>query len=243
VLAEQHFQRALGRAQIGRDSHLGADICASLSHLAHHAKRPDRAMAYARQGHAQLESGSPHPGLEARLLAMQARSHAVDRDHDRCIEQLRHAERVLATAPSVAPSPWASTFDDASLAAEAARCLRHLGQLGAARRQAAKVVALRPPERIRSRAFAQLMLVSILIAQGRPDEACAIAHEVLSQTRALGSMLVVQQLETLGHQLAPFERNTNVAAFIAVLHDELRERRWLARWLPADPDQSSTGAS
>jgi transcriptional regulator with XRE-family HTH domain len=243
VLAEQHFQRALGMAQVGQDPHLVADICASLSHLAHHTKRHDLARVYARRGRAQLESGSPHPGLEARLLAMQARSHAADRDDDRCIEQLRTAERVLAAPPTTAPSPWASTFDEASLAAEAARCLRELGQFGAARGQAEQVVALRPPERIRSRAFAQLMLVSILIAQDRVDEACAIAQEALSQTRALGSMLVVKQFESLGHRLAPFAHHTDVTAFLAVLRDELRERRWLGQWLPTDTDQPRTGAS
>ena len=173
---------------------------------------------------------------------MRARAYAADGDHDRCIEQLRAAERALAATPAAVPSPWASTFDEASLAAEAARCLQQLGQLDAARRQAAQVVALRPAERIRSRAFAQLMLVSILITQGRVDEACGIAREVLDQTRALGSMLVVQQLESLSHRLAPFERNTDVAAFVAVLRDELRERRWLAQWLP-DVDQPGAGAS
>ncbi len=243
ALAEQHFQRALGMAQIGQDSQLGADICGSLSHLAHHTGRPDRAFAYARQGHEQLKSGPSHPGLEARLLAMQARGHAAARDHDGCIQHLHRAERVLATTPAEAPSPWASSFDEASLAAEAARCLRQFGQLGAARRQAAHVVALRPPERIRSRAFAQLMLVSILIAQGRPDEACAIAHEVLRSTRALASVLVVQQFEALDRRLIPYRDNTDVAVFLEVLREELRDRRWLTQWLPTDPDQPGTGSS
>ena len=174
---------------------------------------------------------------------MQARSHAANRDHDRCIERLREAERILATMPSAAPSPWASTFDEASLATEAARCLRQLGQLDAAHRQAAHVVTLRPPERIRSRAFAQLMLVSILITQERLDEACAIAHEVLSSTRALGSVLVLQQLKALDRRLALHRDNTDVTAFLDVLRDELRERRWLTQWLPTEPDQTRTGAS
>lgn len=243
LLAERHFQRALGMAQIGQDTHLGADICGSLSHLAHHTRRPTRALAFAMQGHERLEAGPSHPGLKARLFAMQARSHAADRDHDRCIEQLRQAERVLNAAPSAAPSPWASGFDEASLAAEAARCLRQLGQLDAAHRQAAHVVTLRPPERTRSRAFAQLMLVSILIAQGRLEEACAIAHDVLGSTRALGSALVVQQLEALAGRLAQHRDNTDVTALLEVLHDELRERRWITQWLPTESDQSSTEAS
>jgi transcriptional regulator with XRE-family HTH domain len=243
ALAEQHFRHALGFARMGHDSHLAADICAGLSHLAHHRKRPGRALAYARQGHAELGSGSPHPGLEARLLAMQARSHAADRDHDRCMEHLQKAERALVAPQRSASSPWVGTFDEASLAAEAARCLRQLGQLDAARRRAARVLRLRPPERIRSRAFAQLMVVSILIAQGRVDEACAVAEDVLDRTRALGSILVVQQLETLGRRLAPFHRNTDVAAFVALLHAELHERRRLLQGPPPVTGQRSTEAS
>lgn len=83
------------------------------------------------------------------------------------------------------------------------------------------------------------MLVSSLISQGRVDEACAIAHEVLGQTRALGSVLVAKQLEDLGHLFAPFKRNPDIAAFIEFLQDELRERLLS----PVGTDRSGTGAS
>ncbi len=77
------------------------------------------------------------------------------------------------------------------------------------------------------------MLISILIAQGRPDEACAVAYDVLDATRTLGSYLVVRQFEDLAERFAPYERSREVAAFLDCLHEELRERRWLARWLPS----------
>ncbi len=241
-LAEQHFQRALCMAQGGQDHQLGAHIFASLSHLAHHTRRPEKAIAYAQQGHERLSAGQPHPGVEARLLAMQARGHAAMRQGDQCTMQLRRAERVLADAPQETPSPWVSHFDEASLAAEAARCFRQLGQLGTAQHHAEQVVALRPRERARSRAFAQLMLIYILIARGQPEEACAAAYEVLDTTRALGSYLVVQQLEELDQLLAPYRRNPDVATFLDHLREELRERRWLTQWLPpAEPDPTSAG--
>jgi hypothetical protein len=231
ALAEQHFQRALGMAQIAGDHQLGAHIFGSLSHLAHHQRRPEQAVRYARDGQTRLSAGAPHPGVTARLLAMQARGHAALRDGARCQGDLRQAERVLATQPAD-PSPWVSAFDEASLAAEAARCFQQLGQLNIARRQAEQVVELRPRDRARSRAFGQLMLISILIAQGRPDEACGAAYEVLDGTRALGSYLVVQQLEQLNRLLAPYRRTRDVAHLLDHLEAELRERRWLAQWLP-----------
>jgi hypothetical protein len=241
ALAEQHFQRALGLAHAGGDHQLGANILGSLSHLAHHTGQAEQAVAYAAQGHRRLQAGAPHPAVEARLLAMQARGYAALNQDEACGQRLRQAERVLAGASDEVPSPWVSHFDEASLAAEAARCFKRLGHLGAARRQAEHVVEMRPRHRARSRAFAQLMLVSVLIAEGRPDEACAVATEVLDSTRSLGSYLVVQQLEQLERLLEPHRRNRDVTAFLDCLSAELRERRWLAHWLPAmDGDAPST---
>lgn len=244
TLAERHFRRALGLAHAGQDHQLGANIFGSLSHLAHHTGQAKQAVAYAVEGHKRLRAGAPHPAVEARLLAMQARGYAALGEDAACGQQLRKAEKVLTGAPDDAPSPWVSPFDHASLAAEAARCFSRLRRYGAARRQAERVVELRPRHRARSRAFAQLMLVSILIAEGKPDEACAVAAEVLEATRSLGSYLVVQQLEELERLLGPFRRNRDVAAFLDTLSVELRERRWLADWLPvADGTGSSTVTS
>jgi ATP/maltotriose-dependent transcriptional regulator MalT len=228
-------------AHAANDHQLGAHVFGSLSHLAHHNRQPDQAIVYARQGHQRLAAGRPHPGVQARLCALQARGHAAVGDPDACATQLRQAERALATSADEPASEWVSTFDGASLATEAARCLRQLGHLDAARRQAEQVIELRPPQRARSRAFAHLILVSILITQGKPEEACAVAHDVLRTTRALGSYLVVQQLEELDRLLAPYRRSRDVAAFLECLHDELRERRWLIHWLPpAEPAQPGT---
>jgi hypothetical protein len=77
------------------------------------------------------------------------------------------------------------------------------------------------------------MLVSILVAQGRPDDACGVAYEVLEATRTLGSYLVLQQLEELDRLLIPYRRSRDVADFLTHLAEELRERRWLAQWIPA----------
>ncbi|MGC9665023.1 helix-turn-helix domain-containing protein [Planosporangium sp. 12N6] len=232
TLAEQHFRRALGMTSLGQDHQLGAHVLASLAHLANHQKRPQRAIAYAQDGHARLATGRPHPGVEAQLLAMQARGHAGMRDHDRCEEQLRRAERTLACSSTDVSSPWVSTFDEASLATEAARCFRQLGRLGAARQQAEQVVSLRSMDRTRSRAFAQLMLASILIAEGKPDEACALAHGTLDATRSLGSHLVLRQFEQLHRLLRPYRRSREIAGFLSQLTVELHERRWVSRWLP-----------
>lgn len=238
-LAEQHFHRALSLAGLGQDHQLVAHIYGSLSHLAYQTSRPTAGMTYASQGRSHLSNAEPNPGLTARLLALQAHGYAAERDDEACIQSLRDAELALGEGPGRSSSPWVNQFDGASLAAEAARCLARLDQPDAARQQAEQVVALRPRERIRSRAFAQLTLTTILVAQGRVDEACAMAGDVLAATRGLGSFLVVQHLERLRRSLGAHRAVPEVAAFLDVLTEELRERQWLAAWMPSSTSGSA----
>jgi transcriptional regulator with XRE-family HTH domain len=197
-LAEDHFHRALGLATGCRDRQMAANVLGSLSHLALNVAKPDMGYAHAAQG---LELLGPVtvPCLRARLFAMQARSFAARRDEVGCSAALRKAEQALVAQPDVAPSPWLSPFDHASLLAETGRCLRMLGRWDAATRSAQEVMRLRPHDRARSRAFARLLWASNLIDQERPDEACAVAGEALDTTRHLSSALVVRQLDIIGN--------------------------------------------
>lgn len=149
---------------------------------------------------------------------------------------------MLARTPEAVSSPWASGYDEASLAVDAARCLRHLGHHDAAQSQAEQAIALRPPERVRSRALAQLILVSVLTARRRPEEACAVAVDLATSTRALGSALVAARLAHLARQFTPYRASPQVRDFLQCLEDELRERRWMTEWLPAVADPTSTGS-
>jgi tetratricopeptide (TPR) repeat protein len=168
---------------------------------------------------------------------MEARGHAARRDSVACATALVQAETALSKAVPEPASPWVSGFDEGALASEAARCLRQLGQLDQAQRQAERILALRSTERARSRAFGQLILVTVLIAQGKPDEACGMAAEVLDATQSLGSFLVIQQLQDLRRLLQPYQSSNAVSEFLSNLEEALTERLWLYRWLA----QSNTG--
>jgi tetratricopeptide (TPR) repeat protein len=232
--AERHFARSLDLVKLGNDRQLGVHILASMSHLAHHQGKSADAIQYVRRGREVLARGPRLPELEARLLAMQARGFAALRRSDDCTQLLIEAERVLGTQSAEERSPWVSHFDEGSLANEAARCLRQLGDLTQAERQAERVIELRPGDRTRSRAFGQLILVTVLIAQGRPDEACAVAQEVLDTTQQLGSYLVIQQLLDLRRLLEPHRGTRVVTEFLSCLDEALREREWLYQWLTQD---------
>lgn len=236
--ANHHFNRALDLVRVGGDHYLSAHVLASKSHLARHLRQPTDAIRLAKQGQGVLRSAQPNAELQARLLAMEACGHAALKDSAACTTALRQAEQTLDRATTVDSSPWVSGFDHGSLASEAARCFRQLGQLDQAKSQAERILTLRPAERARSRAFGQLILVTVLIAQGKPNEACGIAAEVLDATQSLGSFLVIQQLQDLRRLLQPYQSAAVVSAFLASLEEALAERLWLYRWLV----QGNTGA-
>jgi tetratricopeptide (TPR) repeat protein len=231
TIAAQHFDSAFALARLSDDVQLGAHILASMSHLAHHRKQPETALALAQRGRQALDGHAPHPELQAQLLAMQAHGHAAMLDSGKCTRLIVEAERALADEHAEQVSEWVSGFDEGSLASEAARCMQQLGDLSEAWRQAERVVALRPSDRTRSRAFGQLHLVRVLIGQGKPDEACALAQAVLDATQALGSFLVAQQLLDLKHAVEKHRANSVVADFLSRLEEGLKDRMWLGRWL------------
>jgi hypothetical protein len=134
--AEQHFVRSLDLVKVGGDRQLRVHVLASMSHLAHHCGRPADAIQLARHGQEALSRGPLEPELAAWLLAMQARGFAALKRAEDCTQLLLQAERMLAVTPTGERSPWISRFDEGSLASEAARCLRQLGDLVEAQRQA-----------------------------------------------------------------------------------------------------------
>jgi tetratricopeptide (TPR) repeat protein len=240
--ARHHFNRALDLAKAGGDQQLVVHVLASMSHLAHHVDEPELAIQLAHRGQDALSSGPRLPELRARLLAMQARGFAALHQPGDCVQLLMQAEQGLSESADAPLSPWVSPFDEGSLASEAARCMRQLGDLSEARRQAERILELRPADRTRSRAFGQLVLATVLIGQGKPDEACAVALDVLAATESLSSLLVIQQLVSLRQLLEPHGRNAAVAVFLGQLEATLENRMWFYRWLTQDGQDPSTGA-
>ena len=226
VTARRHFGRALALVQIGGDQQLAAHVLGSMSHLASYLSESDEAVALARQGQTVLRAAPANAALEARMLALEARGVASKdpADPTECGRLLLRAERALEGASGAPASPWVSHFDEGSLASETTRCLRQLGDLEQARRQAERIISLRPSYRTRSRAFGQLALASVLIAQDEPDQACGIASDVLSATHSLGSYLVISQLLQLRRQLEPHAGSATVTEFLNCLQDTVRDR-------------------
>ncbi|MDM4720024.1 hypothetical protein QTQ03_10695 [Micromonospora sp. WMMA1363] len=125
---------------------------------------------------------------------MQARGFALAGQPLEATRALSDAEAALHE-PIAAASEWLSPFDTASLAVETGRCLLHIGDLFEAQRRLQCALAVRRGDRVRSRAFAHLMLVTVLLGKGQIDEACAVTHRTLDEIASLGSGIIVDQLQ------------------------------------------------
>lgn len=224
--ARQHFERALDFVKVGGDRQLTAHVQASIGHLAHHTHDASGAVRAARAGLETLADGPRNPDLKARLLAVEAKGYAALGDAEGAVRCLVLAEKALEEQAQEPLSVWVSGFDEGSLANDAARCMHQLGRLGVARQYADRVIELRPPNRPRSRAFGLFIQANVLVAQGSPDEASAVAAEILETTGSLGSHIVVQQFVDLRRCLKPHESSAPVRDFLEQLNPALRERLW-----------------
>jgi hypothetical protein len=154
---------------------------------------------------------------------------------------LERAADALHAATAYPLSPWVSRFDHGSLATEAARCARQLGELTRAAEYAQHVIDLRPPERARARAFAQLTLAVILAQQGHPEQACTIATDVIANTTDLASHVIVRHLNDLRGHLQPYHTSPNVITFLEHLRETIRARTWIPAMVINHPSGRLTG--
>jgi tetratricopeptide (TPR) repeat protein len=222
--AEEHFQRAERLAVAAGDTELAAHVMVAFSYVAHQQDRSTDAVSYANRGGAYLAAGRPNRDVEARLYAMAARGYAAVGDERACKVQLNSAEQALDREPGPGTSPWTSQFDHAAFTMEAARCFQALGRLDSARRSAETVLSLRHADRPRSRSYAQLLLASVLIAERRVDEACAMARKALDTTAGINSAPLIRQLDRVGRRLDGQRRTHDVGEFLDLLQHELAAR-------------------
>lgn len=239
--AYRQFTRAREFAKIGPDRQLPVHIHTSLSHLDLHRAQPERAIRHAYEAESALAKAPANPELKARLFAMQARGFAALGEARRTHSMLERAANALNAATAYPLSPWVSRFDHGSLATEAARCARQLCEPTRAAGYARRAIALRPPERTRSRALAQLTLAVILAEQGDPEQACTIATGVIAETTDLASHIVVRHLNDLRASLQSYRTTPTVGAFLEHLRETVRARTWIPALVINQPSGGPAG--
>jgi hypothetical protein len=84
------------------------------------------------------------------------------------------------------------------------------------------------------------MVATALVAQGQPDEACAVGNEVVDVTEGLRSALVFKELEALQRRLQPHRSSMAVTDFAHRLDDVLDVRRRSSWAAPGDDERRPT---
>jgi len=144
---------------------------------------------------------------------MRARGYAIRGESIDCFAALDQARRTLSNVGTEDPADWIAGFDDASLASETSLCMRHLGDLAEAQRQAEEVIRLRSGDRVRARTFAQLTLAEVLVDTGRINEAADLGRAVCEAAMSLTSARAHARLDQLGDALAPHQSESEVRRF------------------------------
>ncbi|MFI8089174.1 hypothetical protein ACIF9R_12765 [Streptomyces sp. NPDC086080] len=226
-LASGHFDRARRLSQSLTDVTAGANVMAGMSHLALQTDQVDTAADLARSGLGRLANGPQVPTLTARLHTMEARALAQldsEAQAQRALETAREALALARTAPT---SRWVAPFDEAALASETASVLLDLGALKAAAKEAEHALALRDASRVRSRAFGQVTLARVLLAQGQPDAACSVGTELLNTSQSVTSLRLSRQLDALETDFAPYRQVPEVRELLSRMTITAQHRRLL----------------
>jgi ATP/maltotriose-dependent transcriptional regulator MalT len=143
--------------------------------------------------------------------------------------RIADAERAFTRERGATSSNWLSPFDATSLAIKAARCFLRIGDFAEAQRQLQIALTPQNAGRVRSRALAQLMLVTTLVTRGEVDEACTLTQDAVASTRSLGSVVLVDQLRHVSLLLGPHaRRSAQVPPLLERLNETVRERAWIS---------------
>ncbi|GAA1237038.1 hypothetical protein [Streptomyces rhizosphaericus] len=226
-LASGHFDRALRLAQSLTDMTAGANVMVGMSHLALQTGRVNAAADLAQDGLARLAAGPQVPALSARLHAMEARALAQLNAGAEAQRALDAAREALALARTTPASRWVSPFDEASLASEAASVLLDLGALKAAAKEAERALALRDASRVRSRAFGQITLARVLLAQGQLDAASSVGIELMNVCQSVTSLRLSSQLDALQAEFGAYHQVPEVRELLSRMTTTAQHRRLL----------------
>ncbi|WP_404960998.1 transcriptional regulator [Streptomyces sp. 147326] len=197
-LAQRYFHQALRLAKASGDRGLGAYVIALIVNQSLHLREYRQAVAFAE---AALRAAGPHttPALAADLYAMQAKAYAQLGDTQAALACIRNAE---AAAERIHPGtePDETGYVQPGLVnVQVAEALLSLGDLEAARMQAA--AAVDTPAHDRGRVHRLAMLCEIQLCQGEADRAAASAAEMAERARGMESLRLRDRLRTVREQL------------------------------------------
>lgn len=212
--ARRHLTKAFQLASAAGDPSLQANVCASMSHLAHQLGQGADAVRLAGEGLMRASHADTPGRLVAKLYAMKALGHAEQGDAEASLHAI-DAATVAIDGHDADGSKWVTPFDEASLALETALCMRDLGRSPDAERHARRAIRLRHGDRARSRVFAQVTLAHVLLDAGEIDEAVGIGTALCEAVSGLASARATDRVVGLGDRLATQNAGQEVGGFLS----------------------------
>ncbi|MFF8259588.1 transcriptional regulator [Streptomyces virginiae] len=197
-LAQRYFHQALRLAKASGDRGLGAYVIALIVNQSLHLREYRQAVAFAE---AALRAAGRHttPALAADLHAMQAKAYAQLGDAQAALACIRGAERAAARIHPGSEPDETGYVQPGLVNVQVAEALLSLGDLEAARVQAAAAVGT--PAHDRGRVHRLAMLCEIQLRQGEADRAAAGAAEMAERARGMESLRLRDRLRAVREQL------------------------------------------
>ncbi|WP_046780435.1 hypothetical protein [Streptomyces yangpuensis] len=197
-LAQRYFHQALRLAKASGDRGLGAYVIALIVNQSLHLREYRQAVAFAE---AALRAAGRHttPALAADLHAMQAKAYAQLGDGQAALACIRGAEAAAARIRPGSEPDETGYVQPGLVNVQVAEALLSLGDLEAARVQAAAAVGT--PAHDRGRVHRLAMLCEIQLRQGEADRAAAGAAEMAERARGMESLRLRDRLWAVREQL------------------------------------------
>jgi tetratricopeptide (TPR) repeat protein len=180
--AQRSFVIALQAAQEAGDPLLGSAILAHMAFIPAFSREKDRAgeaRDKIRAARAFARRGPASPEMLAWLDAVEAEVETLFGDTRKALRLIAHAEDILSRGEKVPSPAWLDWFSADRLAGFKGNTLMIDGQYGLARSTLKQVLARSTDSEAKQRAVTLADLAAIAVAEGDPDEACALAESAL----------------------------------------------------------------
>ncbi|WP_420081322.1 transcriptional regulator [Streptomyces sp. JL4002] len=197
-LAQRYFHQALRLAKASGDRGLGAYVIALIVNQSLHLREYRQAVAFA-EAALRAAGGHTTAALTADLYAMQAKAYAQLGDSRAALACIGRAEEAAAQISPGSEPDETGYVQPGLVNVQVAEALLSLGDLDAARAQAAAAVGT--PAHDRGRVHRLAMLCEIQLRQGEPDRAAAGAAEMAERARGMESLRLRDRLRTVREQL------------------------------------------
>jgi hypothetical protein len=161
-----------------------------------------QSVALARAG-LSITQGVATPLLAAQLHIAEGRGLAMLGDANGTRRAIREAERYYERSHPGEEPPSLTFYNDNSIAADAGRCLRDIGESGQSVKLISQAVDGVEPWKVRSRGFFQIDLTTAHLADRNLEQTAALGRDALRTAAEVSSTLTLDGLRTLQRQIRP----------------------------------------